>query len=190
MIQLCNLIKINVTWTLSRLAPDAQLAYGNSRFCFLWNLQNRPMSTICKLYQTPSASLHLEWHLWVDTQKLLPLNTRVWCITLSRFLLLPLLPGQIHNAYTATAPVPVKNYVYRDKTSTSWQPCTAKLPVLKKLCALAAKNRAITVLHRDYSMAKVSGQVPGAAPVNGFALYPRAVSCNNKVRHEVASNNC
>jgi len=47
------------------------------------------------------------------------------------------------------------------------------------ICTLTGKNCAVPSLHRDNSLAKVPGSVPGAASGNAYSLNRRAVSSNS-----------
>ena len=88
------------------------------------------------------------------------LTRTIKVICLSRFLPLFLLPRQICNAYTATAPVLLTSFVTGDKFVAIYQHCTATLVMLIKICIWTAKTRAIPSLHRDSFIAKVPGLCP------------------------------
>jgi hypothetical protein len=52
---------------------------------------------------------------------------------------------------------PFKKTLHRDQFPATYQPRTATLVMLNKICTRTAKTRAIPSLHRDYFLAKVSG---------------------------------
>jgi len=64
--------------------PRRTLAYGNSRFCILENIQNRSMSTICKLSVTSQTSFRVYGQ--ISNITIQPLTRTVGVINLSQFL--------------------------------------------------------------------------------------------------------
>jgi len=53
----CFFTRIKILLSSTRFVPYPAFAYGISRFCFYSNLQNRTMSSICKLLPSPRKPL-------------------------------------------------------------------------------------------------------------------------------------
>jgi hypothetical protein len=66
-------------------------------------------------------------------------------------------------------------FCYRDNLPVTYQPCTATLAMLNKICTRTAKTRAIPSLHRYNFPTKVPGLCPVLALGNTTSLYCRAV---------------
>jgi hypothetical protein len=77
------------------------------------------------------------------------------------------------------ASVHLQIFCNRDKFPATYQTCTETHVVLKKICTMTAKTRAIPSLHRDYFSAKAQGQWPVLASGNATYPYCRAVMVNS-----------
>jgi hypothetical protein len=83
---------------------------------------------------------------------------------------------KLSSRHCASAHLPVS--CNRDKFPATYQPCTATLVVLNKICTMTAKTRAIPSLHRDYFSTKAPGRWSVLASGNATSPYCRAVIVN------------
>ena len=84
-----------------------------------------------------------------------------------------LAPRQLVPRHCASAHLPT--FCNRDNLPATYQPCTATLVMLNKICTRTAKTRAIPSLHRDNFPAKEPGLCPVLSSGNTTSLYCRAV---------------
>jgi hypothetical protein len=135
--------------------PLRALAYGNSRFCILENIQNRSMSTICKLSVTSQTSFRVYGQIANIT--ILPLTRTVGVISLSRFLQ-DLILLAIEFKSNLTGYRLRLNFVPGLQKHVPYPPCT--------VTAFWPRWRG------------VPGPCPDAASGNAYSLNRRAVSGN------------